>query len=362
MAEFDDERPDFDAVFRDPPDDEARAARRRATRGGDFDVDDGQSTGEVPRPDLGAPASRPIGGDSAFMDFGEDDPEPEPAPRSRRGGASSRPRSPRAASRSGSSSGSGSGGSSSRPRSTGGSRSRSGGRRPSGSGGASVLENPRARLLMLIAFAVVAVVVIAFVVKDCQKNQLKDSYTQYVNGVAQLVTKSAAQGADLRKVMSNPRGDTPPVLKTKIAAIAKEAQVLVDQADALDPPGSLSAPQRSLVAGVLEYRVTGLTTLANGLPTLLQGKDTQTKAAGIAAAMKRFLASDVIYEDSFIGPATEALKKDDITGIKIPPPQPFLPNPALASPDGAKSLLPALQRTGQTGGGTGGTSPMNESS
>ena len=35
--------------------------------------------------------------------------------------------------------------------------------------------------------------------------------------------------------------------------------------------------------------------------------------------MQRFLASDVIYEDSFAGPATQALKKDDITGIEVPP-------------------------------------------
>ena len=34
--------------------------------------------------------------------------------------------------------------------------------------------------------------------------------------------------------------------------------------------------------------------------------------------MQRFLASDVIYEDSFKGPATQALEKDDITGIEVP--------------------------------------------
>ncbi|CAN0491242.1 unnamed protein product, partial [Phaeothamnion confervicola] len=121
---------------------------------------------------------------------------------------------------------------------------------------------------------------------------------------------------------------------------------------ALDPPGSLASPQRALVL-VLQYRVTGLTSLANNLPTLLQGTAQQSKAAGIADSMARFLASDVFYKDSFLGPAGEALKKDDITGIKVPPPQEFLPNPALASPEGAKTLLPALQRTSQSGSASG---------
>lgn len=336
MAEFDDERPDFDAAFRDPPDEKPRVGRRRASRRRAAEVDDSESTGEVRLPRLGGSAPPPPPDDPAGFTAFADEPDPEPRPR--RGARASRP------ARSGGA----------RPP-----RSRSRGRGPGG-GGAAVLQQPRARLLLGIAFAVVLVIVIALVVKDCQRSQLEDSYTQYINGVAQIVTRSASQGADLRKVMANPRGNKPPQLKAQIAAIAKEAQALVDQADDLDPPGALSSPQRSLVAGVLEYRVTGLTTLADNLPTLLQGTDQQTKSSGIAQAMKRFLASDVVYEDSFVGPATEALKKDDITGIKVPPLQAFLPNAALASPEGAKTLISDLQRrTTQTSGGSGTTSTGN---
>lgn len=346
MAEYDDDRPDFDAVFRDLPDDETRSGAARAPREGDretdtdFDFDDSEGTGEVLRPSR---AARARADEPEYMDF-DDDPEP---PRRRTGGRSSRPaRTPRARSSAGSRA------AGPRPRSRPGSGGSRGGSRGGSAG--SALQGPRGRLLLGIAFAAVLVLVILFVVKDCQRNQLEDSYTQYINGVAQIVTKSAEQGGDLRKVMANPRGDKPPALKIKIAAIAKQAQALVDQADALNPPGSLSSAQRSLVAGVLEYRVTGLTKLAENLPTLLQSRDPQTKASGIAQNMKRFLASDVIYEDSFVGPASAALKKDDITGIKVPPLQPFLPNAALASPDGAKTLISDLERR-PTGGGSSGT-------
>ena len=67
--------------------------------------------------------------------------------------------------------------------------------------------------------------------------------------------------------------------------------------------------------------------------------------------MKRFLASDVIYSDEFVGPAQEALEKDDITGVEVPTGQPFLPNPALVSSEGAATLIPALQRSGPAQGG-----------
>jgi hypothetical protein len=67
--------------------------------------------------------------------------------------------------------------------------------------------------------------------------------------------------------------------------------------------------------------------------------------------MQRFLASDVIYDDSFQGPASVALEEDDITGIEVPKPQPFLPNPALASADGAATLIADLQRRGASSGG-----------
>ena len=316
MADFDDERPDFDAAFRDEPEDDPRSRRRRTRSGRRAAADeaaeaagpgDSEGTGEVPR-------SRLRGGGSG---------------RSRRGSSGSRP---------------------SRPRT----RAGRGGSRGGASGGAAVLQQPRARLALGIAFAVVLVIVIALVVKDCQRSQLEDSYTSYVNEVAQVQTASAEQGAALRAVMDNPRGDKPPQLRQKISAIAKDAQALVDRADGLDPPGSLSSPQRSLVLA-LEYRVTGLEALAQNLPALLQSTDQQRTAAGIANVMELFLASDVLYKTSFLRPAQSALEDDDITGVEVPPLAAFLPNTTLvsaSSPDGARSLLPDLRRrTAQAAGG-----------
>jgi hypothetical protein len=202
-----------------------------------------------------------------------------------------------------------------------------------------------------IAFAAILILVITLVVRDCQRNQLEDQYTSYLNGVAKLVGDSAQQGQQLRQVLANPRGDRPPQLRQKIQSIAQQARGLVEQAESLDPPGALGDAQGSFVTA-LEYRVTGLSTLATNLPTLLQRNDVDFQANSIAGSMQRFLASDVIYQDSFAGPAAQALDDDDFSGTPVPKAQLFLPNPALASNEGARTLLPNLKRrTAQSGGG-----------
>ena len=152
--------------------------------------------------------------------------------------------------------------------------------------------------------------------------------------------------------------DNPPRLRAAINEIAGRARTTLAEAEALDPPGALSAPQRNLILA-LQYRVTGLEQLAQNLPTLLQARDAQTKASGIAGVMKLFQASDVIYETSFEGPARIALEDDDITGIEVPRLQAFLPNAALTSVEGARTLLPDLERRTAQGDGAGGTSSGN---
>lgn len=333
MAEFDDERPDFDSAFSEEPDAEPRGLRRfpssRRRRGTGSGGDSG-STGQMPRPGRGDdPAAPPR---DEVDDLGDGDgPADEPRARPRSTGRAARPRG-------------------SRPRRQ---APRRGGSRGGRGGGATALQHPRARLALMGAFAAILILVIVLVVRDCQRSQLEDSYTQYLNGVAQITAQSAEQGAQLRQIMSNPRGDKPPQLRRKIQALATSAQGLVHRAEGLNPPGTLSSPQRSFVTA-LQYRVTGLSTLAENLPALLQSNDQQTKAIGLADPMQRFLASDVIYADSFVGPAMAALRSDGITGIEVPKGQQFLPNPALASSAGAASLIAGLQRRSPARGASGG--------
>src|SRR5262245_26045390 len=174
MAEFDDERPPGDDRSDEPPETGTGGLRRFPPRERGDRYGDEEGTGEVPRPRDPPPAD----------DFGFEDLDDEPPP----------PRTAR----------------SSRPRSSGG----SGGRRPprgrsrssrgaggggAGGGGAAVLRQPRARLALAIVFAAVLILVIVLVVRDCQRNQLEDSYTSYLNDVSAIVVTSAEQGKQLRQ-------------------------------------------------------------------------------------------------------------------------------------------------------------------
>jgi hypothetical protein len=345
VADYDDDRPDFDAAFADDPDNDPPKRRRgfsRRRRGAEDvgDVEDTASTGEVPRSGLrGFASSTPPSEDDDF-DHLEEEPGAEPPPPPRSASASRR--------------GGGRGGRPPRRPPRGGSRG--------AGGGASVLQRPRGRLILAIAFAAILILVITLVVRDCQRNQLEDQYTSYLNGVAKLVNDSAQQGQQLRQVLANPRGEQPPKLRQKIQALSQQAGGLVDQAETLDPPGALGDAQRSFVTA-LEYRVTGLSTLAANLPTILQRNDVDFQANSIAGSMQRFLASDVIYQDSFAGPAALALEKDDFTGTPVPKAQPFLPNPALATNEGARTLLPNLKRrTAQSASGGNASSTLRGTS
>jgi hypothetical protein len=297
MADNDDHQTDFDDAFAD------------------------EQSPEPPRRRFGRPRREP----------GSDDPH---------AGATGEVERPRATGKRGRGSGSGRGSSSGR-----GSRRPRRGSRAAGAGSAgSFLQNPRARLGLAVLFAIILVLVITLVVRDCQRSQLESSYNSYLNSVAQVVQTSADQGRDLREVLSNTEGLRPPQVRERIQAVANEADALVAQVEDLSPPGSLSQSQASLIT-LLQYRVTGLSNLAADLPTLLQSDEEDFTANGIAAQMQRFLASDVIYEDSFAAPARRTMEEDGITGVEVPRLQPFLANPLLVTTDGAKSLLPGLRRT-----------------
>ncbi len=322
MPDSDDEFPDVE-FFDDPPE--------RKPRDGDDDS---------PSPPSGSGETSVTGedADEPFSLGAEPEQEEAPAARGSRRGRSRGGRRRRGKAGTGSEGGG---------RPPGGRGRRRGG---SSAGGPGWLQKPIARLALGAAFVGILVLVLVLVVRECQRNQLVDSYKTYMNEVAELVDESAEQGKQLRLTLTNASGDNPPQLRTKVTGIRDEAQTVVDRARGLGPPGGLNAAQQSLVT-TFEYRVTGLESLAENLPTIIESRDNEFAATALANSMQRFLASDVIYDDSFVGPAKRALADDDISDVKPPEDKPFLPNAGFASANGAKALLPGLRRQSAAQGG-----------
>jgi len=209
------------------------------------------------------------------------------------------------------------------------------------------MQKPAVRIGLIVAGVIVLIIILTLVIQGCRRNQLEDSYKSYMGDVTTIVTNSAKEGDSLQQVLQNQSGAPAPELQVKVRELSTQAQGLVGQAEGLAPPDSLSAPNQSLVTA-LQYRVTGLKALADSLPSVVDSKNRAYASATVASAMQRFLASDVIYQDSFVGPAKRALADADVTGVQVPDRQFFLGGIRAdqASPTGAGQLIPGLQRTG----------------
>ena len=216
-------------------------------------------------------------------------------------------------------------------------------------GGSAALKKPAVRIGIAVAGVIILIIISTLVIQGCRRSQLEDSYKSYMGDVTTIVTASAKEGDSLQELLANQSGAKSAELQVQVRDLSNKAQALVGQAEALESPDSLSAPNQSLVTA-LQYRVTGLKALADSLPSVVDSKNRAYSSATLASAMQRFLASDVIYQDSFVGPAKRALADADVTGVQVPDRQFFLGGIRAdqSSPTGAGQLIPGLQRTGSS--------------
>ncbi|MDP4621232.1 MAG: hypothetical protein NWS72_03115 [Thermoleophilia bacterium] len=215
------------------------------------------------------------------------------------------------------------------------------------------MQSPAARIAMLVGGIIVLIIVLVLVVRGCQRSALENSYSSYMGDVTTVATASAKEGDALQEILLNKNGAQAPELQVQVRDLATKAEGLVGQAEGLSSPDALSAANQSLITA-LKYRVTGLRALGDSLPSVIDSKNRAYSSATLASAMQRFLASDVIYQDSFVGPSKRALADAGITGVQVPDRQFFLSGVRAdqASPTGATQLIPALQRMGTTDGTT----------
>lgn len=239
-----------------------------------------------------------------------------------------------------------------RPRSPEGRRPRSRPRPKSRRGGGGRGITFDRRLLFLAIAAVVLIVVLLLAVRQCQRDALVNSYKGYISDVTAVVDESHGQGQTMLATVNNQEGKNPTQIKQALRQLSDQAAETRDRADNLSPPGSLKSAHQSLLVA-LGFRAGGLKKLADEIDNISKLEDQAEAASSVAGSMQRFLASDVLYDDSFAAPARAALEEDGIVDVTVPQGDvKFLPgnNTALASANGARSLVPGLQ-----GGGGGGT-------
>lgn len=281
-------------------------------------------------------AAKPEIEDFGFDEIARDDETPEPAPASRAEGGSRAARMRPSTRRRG---GTPPGG---RPR-------------PSRSAD-SPFANPRVRLLLGVAVAVIVVAIIVFLVRNYERNRLVDGYTSYVNRSGQIAAASAALGPKLVSVMENSNGQSSTQLKADLDALVSQASAQTKQAQSLDAPSGVQDANRALVLA-LQYRENALSALDTNLASIIHTESSTAAAASVASSMERFLASDVIVQDSYLAETAQALRNESITGVSVPSTGSvvFLPgsNQSFVLPSSAARLVTSLRHVGTEASGQG---------
>src|SRR5947199_10413603 len=97
---------------------------------------------------------------------------------------------------------------------------------------------PMLRLAGLIAFLILAVLLIVFAVRGCASDSKHSTYANYMAKVDPIATSSAQIGRQLNSTLTG-TGIKPAALETKIRSFAAQQGQLADQAKAITPPGPL---------------------------------------------------------------------------------------------------------------------------
>jgi hypothetical protein len=230
-------------------------------------------------------------------------------------------------------------------------------REPSGPGGPPPRQprptrggglTPRARLIVLIGVAVVAVLALVFLIVSCTGSGKKSSYEGYVEKMAPIATSSEKIGRSLDAALTTP-GIKPNELATKIDGLADRQQQEIGTAEAVNEPGALRDEHASALEA-LSFRVSGLRRLADAFRSTAGSDDASGAALLLATQAERLVSSDVIWDDLFRAAALAQMRSDGVSGVAVPDSN-TVQNPEFGSPG---YWQPVFERV--NGAATGGTS------
>ncbi|MGB2953808.1 MAG: hypothetical protein WBB74_10540 [Gaiellaceae bacterium] len=199
---------------------------------------------------------------------------------------------------------------------------------------------PLLRLVGVISFAILIVVLLVFWAQSCSASSKHDKYAGYMSKVSQLASHSQQTGRQLNDLLTTP-GLKQADLQSRLAGLARQAELDVQQARSINPPGRLRDENQRLIEA-LEFRVSGLTGLADTFRRTANTKNASGAGALLAQQADRLVASDVVWDDNFRVPSMQVLKGQGVGDVRVPEAH-FLSNPELAS---QRSMTGILQRLG----------------
>jgi len=207
---------------------------------------------------------------------------------------------------------------------------------------------PMLRLAGLIAFLILAAVLLVVGIRSCASSSKHDKYSAYIQDVRSVAQRSDQIGTLLNQSLSA-TGIKETDLESKISGLAVQQQQVVAQATQLNPPGPLRVEQAHLIE-VLKLRASGLSRLADAFRQTATAKDANTSGRLLADQARLLAASDVNWDFYFREPARLELAHQNITDIGVVPDSNIFSNPDLAS---TQAMADVWRRV--HGAATGGT-------
>jgi hypothetical protein len=189
------------------------------------------------------------------------------------------------------------------------------------------------RRLIALAVGILILVLLVFGIHSCQVSRKHSAFRNYNRDLDALLQESGQQSGELFNLLRNPSGNSAnPVDVTNNAnGVRVQAEQLVDRARGTSHPGELNTAQRYLVE-VLEFRRDGIANIATQLRTALGDQGRQAATNAIAAQMRNFDASDVIFSQRFVPEFEKQFKKQGLLDEAQVPKSAFLPDIAWLDP------------------------------
>jgi hypothetical protein len=210
---------------------------------------------------------------------------------------------------------------------------------------------PMLRLAGLIAFLILAVIVLIFVLRGCASDTKHSTYSSYMDKMRTIGTDSAQLGRQLNSTLAA-TGIKETELESRIKGFAATQQQQADQANAVDPPGPLHDVHDDAIK-VLQLRASGLRSLADAFAQTATSKNASVSGRLLAAQMRLLIASDVNWDFYFTDAAKRVLQSQAVTNVNVPDSTMIL-NPDLASSQAMETVWRRIHGT------VTGTSPAGD--
>jgi hypothetical protein len=206
---------------------------------------------------------------------------------------------------------------------------------------------------------VVVLLVLFFVVKACNDTRHDNALKDYNRQVSNIGTQSRQTGEEFFKQLGQATAQSPSELYAAIVADKGAADTSLKQARALSVPGDMAPAQQSLLIS-LELRRDGLDSAAGSIRQALgdQGEVADKAIRDIAADMRAFDASDVLYDQRVTPFIKASLDKAGIRGQTTLKSQ-FLPDISWISPQFVAQKL-GQQLSSGSSSGAGSTTNDNQ--